>query len=107
MAEVVEKRDLDNGSCWIHQKTGEKYKKTCSEAVAPIVKLAEKSCKLSHLEIVVLNAMVFGKECTKILYCQVAAQIVELAEKNRSPKQLFQAALSILKIVGKKSKKDL
>lgn len=54
-----------------------------------------------------LVAMVFGKECTKILYCQVAAQTVGLAEKNRSPKQLFQAALSILKIVGKKSKKDL
>lgn len=45
MAEVVERRGLDNGSCWIHQRTNEKYKKACSEAVAPIVKLVEKSCK--------------------------------------------------------------
>lgn len=50
MAEVVERRGLDNGSYWIHQRTGEKYKKACSEAaeaveaVAPIVN-AEKSCK--------------------------------------------------------------
>lgn len=53
MAEVVERRGLDNGSYWIHQRTGEKYTKACSEAaeaaeaveaVAPIVKV-EKSCK--------------------------------------------------------------
>lgn len=56
MAEVVERRGLDNGSYWIHQRTGEKYKKACSEAaeaaeaaeaveaVAPIVNV-EKSCK--------------------------------------------------------------
>lgn len=53
MAEVVERRGLDNGLCWIHQRTGEKYKKACSEAaeaaeaveaVAPIVSV-EKSCK--------------------------------------------------------------
>lgn len=51
--------------------------------------------------------MVFRKKCTKNLYCQVAAQTVGLAEKSRIPTQLSQAALPILMIVGKKSKKHL